>query len=68
MNAMSIGGLAEHLGVPRQRIYHMVKRGLIKTQWVGGSQVVSALEVAKVIEASRRVETAKGSRIVFDFI
>ena len=67
-HAISIGGLAERLGVPRQRVYNMVKRGWIKAEPMGGTLIIQSDEANRVIEAAMRVDTRMGSRIVFNFI
>ena len=66
---VSIGGLAAHLGVPRQRIYVLVKQGQIRALPMSGGLVITAEEANRVIEAAIRVDTRDGrSRLVFNFI
>lgn len=66
---VSIGGLANYLGIPRQRIYNLVRRGQIQAEVVAGTQVISPKEAVRVIEAAMRVDTKKGkNRLVFDFV
>jgi excisionase family DNA binding protein len=65
---MSIGGLAERLGVPRQRVYNLIKRGQIRAVPVSGALVIQPEEVARVLDAAVRVDTRMGNRLVFDFV
>ena len=65
---LSIAGLAERLGVPRQRVYNLVKRGQVRAEPVSGGLVIQPEEASRVIEAAIRIDTRKGSRLVFDFI
>lgn len=66
---ISIGGLAAHIGVPRQRIYTLVQRGLIKAAPLSGGLVIAAPEAQRVVDSAIRVDTNTGrSRIVFDFV
>jgi hypothetical protein len=65
---LSIAGLAERLGIPRQRVYTLVKRGQIKAEPLSGGLVIQPEEAARVLEAAIRVDTRKGSRLAFDFI
>jgi hypothetical protein len=66
---VSIGGLAHYLGVPRQRIYNLVRRGSIKAEPMSGGLVIMPNEAARVIDAAVKVDTRKGStRLVFDFV
>jgi len=65
---ISIGGLAERLGVPRQRVYNLVKRGQVKAEPMSGTLVISPDEAARVLEAATRVDTRMGSRLIFDFV
>lgn len=69
MNPMSIGGLAARLGVPRQRVYNLVKRGQVKAETMAGGLIIQPEEATRVIEAAIRVDTRKGrNRLVFDFV
>ena len=65
---ISIGGLAERLGVTRQRIYNLVNRGQIKTVSINGTMVIPANEVSRVCDAAIKLDTRKGTRLVFDFV
>jgi predicted site-specific integrase-resolvase len=66
---MSIGGLADRLGVPRQRVYNLIKRGQIKAEPLSGGLVIQPEEAARVIDAAVRVDTREGrNRLAFDFI
>lgn len=66
---MSIGGLADHLGVTRQRLYTMVRDGQIRVEKAPGGLMVSPAEVARVLDAAIRIDTRKGRhRLVFDFV
>jgi excisionase family DNA binding protein len=65
---LSIAGLAERLGVPRQRVYNLVRRGQIRAEPLSGTLVIQPDEASRVIEAAVRVDTRRGSRLVFDFI
>ena len=67
--ALSIGGLAARLGVPRQRIYALVEKGQIRAVPMSGGLVITPDEAARVIDAAIRVDTNDGrSRVVFNFI
>jgi predicted site-specific integrase-resolvase len=66
---VSIGGLAHYLGVPRQRIYNLVRKGAIKTETMSSGKVIMPSEAARVIDAATKIDTHKGSsRVVFDFV
>ena len=65
---ISIGGLAERLGVPRQRVYNLIRRGQIHAEPISGTLVIQPNEAARVLEAATRVDTRMGSRLVFDFV
>ena len=67
-NPVSIGALAKECGVTRQRIYNMEKRGPIKAKELNGNLVFSPSDAELILDAMQRIDTAKGSRIVFDFI
>lgn len=67
-HTISIGGLAERLGVPRQRVYNMIRRGWIKAEPLGGALVIRPDEAERVLEAAIRVDTRMGSRLVFNFV
>ena len=66
---ISIGGLAERLGISRQRVYNLVRRGQIRAEPMSGSLVIQPEEAARVIDAATRVDTRTGrNRLVFDFV
>ena len=65
---LSIAGLAERLGVPRQRVYNLVRRGQVRAEPLSGTLVIQPEEASRVLDAAIRVDTRKGSRLVFDFI
>lgn len=65
---LSIAGLAERLGVPRQRVYNLIKRGQIRAEPLSGGLVIQPEEAARILDAAIRVDTRKGSRLAFDFI
>lgn len=66
---ISIGGLADYLGVPRQRVYNLVKRGQMKTETMAGGLVVQPSEANRILDAAIRVSTRQGrNRLVFDFV
>jgi plasmid maintenance system antidote protein VapI len=67
-NPVSVGGLAKRLGVPRQRVYDLVRRGQVKAEPIGGALVITPEEATRVIEAATRIDTRMGSRLVFDFV
>lgn len=65
---VSISGLAEACGVSRQRIYTMVKEGLIDATPLGsGAYVIMPAEARRVMKAARRVSIRGGQhQIRFD--
>ena len=65
---LSIAGLADRLGVPRQRVYNLVKRGQVRAEPLSGGLVIQPEEASRVLDAAIRVDTRRGSRLVFDFI
>lgn len=67
-NPMSLAGLAEHIGIPRQRIYNLVKRGLIHPKTIDGTMVISPEEIALVVDAVVHVRTKHGVRIRFNWV
>jgi hypothetical protein len=67
-HALSIGGLAQRLGVPRQRVYDLVKSGKVKAETISGAKVISPREAARVLDAATVVDTPMGSRLVFNFV
>ena len=67
-NYMSIGKLAHRIGVPRQRIYNLVKRGVLIPELVGGTCVFSPAYAALILEAVVYVNTKAGTQVRFDFI
>ncbi len=66
---LSIGGLADHLGVPRQRVYNLVKRGHVKVEPMSGGLVIQPSEANRILDAAIRIATRKGrDRLVFNFV
>jgi hypothetical protein len=66
---VSIGGLADHLGVPRQRVYNLLKRGHLHAEQMAGGLVVQPEEANRILDAAIRVDTRKGrNRLVFNFV
>jgi excisionase family DNA binding protein len=65
--AMSIGTLAQALGVSRQRVYNLVKQGKIKTVPMAGGSVVLPQEVARVLASAMWVDVKGVERLRFDF-
>ena len=66
---VSIGGLADHLGVPRQRVYNLLKRGHLRAEQMAGGLVVQPEEANRILDAAIRVDTRKGrNRLVFNFV
>jgi hypothetical protein len=66
---VSLGGLADRLGVPRQRVYNLVRRGQIKAEPLSGGLVVQPEEAMRILDAAVRIDTRRGrSRLVFDFV
>jgi hypothetical protein len=67
--AVSIGGLADMLGVTRQRIYTMVNSGLISIEYTPGGMVIPAVEACRIIDSAVWVVTRRGRhRLFFDFV
>jgi predicted site-specific integrase-resolvase len=65
---MSISGLAETCGVHRQRIYILIKEGLIKAVPMSGGYVVMPDEVKRVLSMRSTVKLKGGAeRVRFDF-
>lgn len=67
-NPISLGGLAKYIGVPRQRIYNLVRRKLLHPYPLAGTLVVSPAEAALLVDAVVHVRTKTGARIRFDFV
>ena len=65
---VSIAVLADKVGISRQRVYNMIKRGEIKAVDLPGGLVIEPPEVARITEAATRVSTMAGDRLVFDFV
>jgi hypothetical protein len=66
---VSIGGLADMLGVPRQRVYNLVRRGQVRAEPMSGGLVVQPKEAMRVLDAAIRIDTRRGrNRLVFDFV
>ena len=70
INAVSFAGLAHRLGVTRQRIYNLHKAGKLYAYQAGDgkSLVIPAKEADRIADAVVHVKTAKGTRVVFNFI
>jgi excisionase family DNA binding protein len=67
--AMSIGGLAERLGIPRQRVYNLIRRKQIRAVPMSGGLVIPTEEANRILDAAVRVSTKEGrGRVVFDFV
>ena len=65
---MSVGGFAELLGVPRQRIYNLVKKGFVRVEPMTGGLLIQPAEANRVLDAVVFVTTPKGVRVRFDWI
>lgn len=65
---ISVGALAKHLGIPRQRVYNMVRRGEIKTVNMTGGMVITPQEAVRVLEAATHIDTKGGQRLAFEFV
>jgi predicted site-specific integrase-resolvase len=66
---LSIQGLADRLGVPRQRVHNLVRSGKVKAVRMSSGFVIQPEEAARVLDAAVRINTREGrSRLVFDFI
>jgi excisionase family DNA binding protein len=63
---LSVGKLAQELGVARQRIHRMVQAGEIHAEWVGPHRLIPREEAERMIASSKRVERPDGrSMVVF---
>ena len=60
---ISIGGLADRLGVPRQQVYNLVKRNQIRAEPLSGGLVIQPAEARRVIDAAIRVDTKAGAAV-----
>ena len=65
---VSIGGLAEILGIPRQRVYNLVKKGLVRAERMEGGALIQTAEANRVLDAVVFVTTPRGVRVRFDWI
>jgi predicted site-specific integrase-resolvase len=67
---MSVSGLAEKIGVSRQRIYVLVKEGRIAAIPMAGGFVIMPDEVNRVLDSVTRVKLKQGQpdRICFDIM
>jgi excisionase family DNA binding protein len=63
---LSIGALAQELGVARQRIHRMVQRGLVYAEQIGPHRLIPREEAERLIASSKRVARPDGrSMVVF---
>lgn len=66
-SGMSIGALATYLGVGRERIYDMVKRGKIRTVQTSAGQIIPPSECDRIIASMITVTVPSGrERKVFE--
>ena len=64
---LSIGKLAQDLGVARQRIHRMVQRGEIYADQIGPHLLIPREEAERLIASSKRVARPDGrSMVVFN--
>ena len=64
---LSVGKLAQDLGVARQRIHRMVQSGQINTVRVGPHRLIPREEAERLIASSKRVARPDGrSMVVFN--
>lgn len=64
---MSVGALAVHLGVGRERIYDMLKRGKLRTIPTSGGQMVPPDECERLKLSMKDVRVPSGrTRKVFE--
>lgn len=64
---MSVGALAVHLGVGRERIYDMLKRGKLRTIPTSGGQMVPPEECERLKLSMKNVRVPSGRmRKVFE--
>ena len=65
---MSVAGLAQKCGVPRQRIYNEIKRGRIRAIKLEKTVVIPPEECALVLDLVEHVSTAHGTIVRFNWI
>lgn len=64
---VSVGHVANALGVARQRIHRMVQNGLIRAERVGRHRLIPREEADRLIASSTRVARGDGrSMVVFN--
>lgn len=64
---LSVGALAQELGVARQRIHRMVQHGQINAVRVGPHRLIPREEAERLIASSKRVARPDGrSMVVFN--
>lgn len=63
---MSVASLAKAVGVDRQRLYTLLRRGNIKATPMIGGYVIMPDEANRVIDAATRIMTVTGDRVLFD--
>ena len=64
---LSVGALAQELGVARQRIHRMVQSGQIHAVRVGPHRLIPREEAERLIASSKRVARPDGrSMVVFN--
>lgn len=64
---LSVGKLAQDLGVARQRIHRMVQNGQISAVKIGPHRLIPREEAERLIASSKRVARADGrSMVVFN--
>jgi excisionase family DNA binding protein len=64
---LSVGALAQELGVARQRIHRMVQSGQINAVRVGPHRLIPREEAERLIASSKRVARPDGrSMVVFN--
>jgi excisionase family DNA binding protein len=65
--AMSVGTLADALGVSRQRVYTLIKQGKIHAVPMAGGSVVLPQEVDRILASAVRVNVKGVNRLRLDF-
>jgi hypothetical protein len=66
-NGMSLGALAVHLGVGRERMYHMLKRGKLRVVPTSAGQMVPPEECERLKMSMTTVRVPSGkTRTVFE--
>ena len=61
---VSVGHLAQELGVGRQRVHRMVQAGLIQAVKIGHHRLIAREEAERMIASSKRVSRADGRTMV----